>query len=106
VPLAVASLAWTSAAVGGSPGVLAFQHSPYYVAVKLRTHGHHKGHRSFWEWDDEFGSWMLMVLDGKRNLVGQVFGRTQEACHRKMNSIYEAKDLGVYNGQYAAPQVA
>lgn len=44
---------------------------------------------------------MLLVLDHRRNLIGQVFGRTQEACHRKMNAIYEAKGLGIYNGQFA-----
>jgi hypothetical protein len=75
--------------------------SPYYAALKFRTHGRHKGHRSLWEWADEHGSWMLLVLDEHRNIVGQVFGRTQEACHRKMNAIYEAKSLGIYNGQYA-----
>lgn len=30
--------------------------SPYYAALKIRTHGRHKKHRSFWEWDDEHGS--------------------------------------------------
>jgi hypothetical protein len=80
--------------------------SPFYVAVKLRTHGRHEGHRSYWEWDDDQGSWMLLVLDKNRNLVGQAIGRTQEACHRKMNAIYEAKGLGIYNGQYAAKSAA
>lgn len=80
--------------------------SPYYIALKKRTHGRHKGHRSLWEWDDEHGSWMLLVLDEHRNLVGQVFGRTKEACHRKMNAIYADKGLGVYNGQYAPKNAA
>lgn len=75
--------------------------SPYYVAIKLRSAGHHKGHRSFWEWDDSKQSWMLLVLDDQRNIIGQVIGRTQEACNRKMNDIYVAKGLGVYNGRYA-----
>lgn len=76
--------------------------APYVVAVKLRTHGHHKDHRSFWEWDSELDSWMLVVFDGRRNLIGQVIGRTQQACQRKMNAIYEAKGLGIYNSQYAS----
>lgn len=75
--------------------------SPFYVAVKIRTHGRHEGHRSYWEWDDKQASWMLLVLDEHRNIVGQAIGRTQEACHRKMNTIYAAKGLGVYNGEYA-----
>ena len=41
-------------------------------------------------------------LDEHRNLVGQAIGRTQAACERKMNAIYEAKGLGIYNGRYAA----
>lgn len=44
---------------------------------------------------------MLLVLDERRNIVGQTIGRTQEACERKMNAIYEAKGLGIYNGKYA-----
>jgi hypothetical protein len=80
--------------------------SPFYVAVRLRTHGRHKGYRSFWEWDDEQQSWMLLVLDEHRNVVGQAIGRTQVACHRKMNGIFEAKGLGIYNGQYADSSAA
>jgi hypothetical protein len=80
--------------------------SPLYIALKLRTHGQHKGYRSYWEWDEELGSWMLLVLDAQRSIVGQVFGRTQEACHRKMNAIFADKRLGTYNGQYAAKQAA
>jgi hypothetical protein len=80
--------------------------SPRYFSVKFRTHGHHKDHLSIWEWDTERDSWMLLVLDDRRSIIGQVFGRTQEACHRKMNAIYEAKSLGVYNGKYAARQAA
>ncbi len=75
--------------------------SPFYVAFKLRSAGHHKGHRSIWEWDAEPASWMLLVLDEKRNIVGQTIGRTQAACERKMNAIYEAKGLGIYNSKYA-----
>src|SRR4051812_39159447 len=80
----------------GVPGADAsdpLEGSPRYVAYKLRTHGRHKDHRSLWEWDSELNSWMLLVLDEHRNIVGQVFGRTQEACHRKMNQVYEAKGL-------------
>jgi hypothetical protein len=75
--------------------------SPFYVAVRTRTHGRHKDHRSYWEWDEKHASWMLLVLDEHRNLVGQAIGRTQVACQRKMNAIFEAKGLGIYNGQYA-----
>jgi hypothetical protein len=75
--------------------------APFVVGVKIRTDGRHKGHRSYWEWDEEQGTWMLLVLDATRNIIGQVLGRTQAACHRKMNAIYEAKGLGVYNGTYA-----
>jgi hypothetical protein len=71
------------------------------LAVKFRSAGRHKGHRSILEWDAEAGSWMLLVLDERRNIVGQTIGRTQEACERKMNAIYEAKGLGIYNGKYA-----
>jgi hypothetical protein len=79
--------------------------SPYYVAMKLRTAGKHKDYRSLWEWDGSFGSWMLLVLDEKRNIVGQVIGRTQEACSRRMNALFAAKGLGVYDGKYAEPEV-
>jgi hypothetical protein len=82
------------------------ERSPLYYAVKLRTNGDHTGHRSIWEWDEEHGSWMLLVLDRRRNIVGQVFGRTQPACHRKMNGIYADKGLGVYNRQYLDGQQA
>lgn len=75
--------------------------SPYYVAIKLRTGGRHEGHRSMWEWDAGMASWMLLVLDERRNLIGQVIGRTQEACTRRMNAIYDAKGLGIYDGRYA-----
>jgi hypothetical protein len=86
--------------IPGPAGLGTTDGAPYVVAVKLRTHGRHKGHRSFWEYDEEFGSWMLVVFDQHRNLIGQVIGRTQEACHRKMNDLYAAKGLGVYNGTY------
>jgi hypothetical protein len=76
-------------------------HSPYYVAVKLRTAGRHERYRSFWEWDEKAYSWMLIVLDERRNIVGQVIGKTQEACSRRMNALFAAKDLGVYDGTYA-----
>jgi len=80
--------------------------SPYYVALKLRTAGKHKDYRSLWEWDESFGSWMLLLLDDKRNIVGQVIGRTQEACSRRMNALFAAKRLGVYDRRYADPDVA
>ena len=54
-----------------------------------------------WEWDAGMASWMLLVLDERRNLIGQVIGRTQEACTRRMNAIYDAKGLGVYDGRCA-----
>src|SRR5450759_346740 len=69
--------------------------SPFYVAVKLRSAGAHKDYRSILEWDAKAESWMLLVLDDKRNIVGQTIGRTQAACERKMNTIYEAKGLAV-----------
>jgi hypothetical protein len=75
--------------------------SPYYVALKLRTAGKHERYRSLWEWDGEWSSWMLLVLDRRRNIVGQVIGRTQEACSRRMNALFAAKHLGVYDGRYA-----
>jgi len=78
-----------------------FEDSPYYVALKLRTAGKHKNYRSLWEWDEAAGSWMLLVLDDRRNIVGQVIGRTQEACTRRMNALFEAKGLDVYDGKYA-----
>jgi len=31
----------------------------------------------------------------------QIIGRTQEACSRRMNALFAAKDLGVYDGKYA-----
>jgi hypothetical protein len=83
-----------------------FEDSPYYVAMKLRTAGKHKDYRSLWEWDEAVGSWMLLILDDKRNIVGQVIGRTQEACTRRMNTLFEAKGLGVYDGRYADASTA
>src|SRR4051812_37533541 len=80
--------------------------SPYYAALKFRTDGRHKGHRSLWELEEQHGSWMLLVLDERRNIVGQVFGRTQEACHRKMNAIYADKGLGIYIGKFARKATA
>lgn len=77
------------------------ENSPYYVALKLRTAGKHERYRSLWEWDGEVSSWMLLVMDRRRNIVGQVIGRTQEACTRRMNALFAAKDLGVYDGRYA-----
>jgi hypothetical protein len=77
------------------------ENSPYYVAMKLRTGGRHERYRSLWEWDGEAASWMLLVLDNRRSIVGQVIGRTQEACSRRMNALFAAKDLGVYDGRYA-----
>ena len=75
--------------------------SPFYVAFKRRTAGPHVDHRSILEWDAAAESWMLLVLDAQRNIVGQTIGRTQAACERKMNAIYEAKGLGIYNSKYA-----
>ncbi len=83
-----------------------FEDSPYYVALKLRTAGDHKNFRSLWEWDESAGSWMLLVLDNRRNIIGQVIGRTQEACTRRMNDLFEAKGLGVYDRRYADPPTA
>jgi hypothetical protein len=88
----------------GMPGPDAdnpLENSPYYVAMKLRTAGRHEKYRSLWEWDGEAASWMLLVLDNRRNMVGQVIGRTQEACSRRMNSLFEAKGLDIYDGKYA-----
>lgn len=87
--------------IAGPEGQGTTDGAPYVVAVKLRTHGHHRMHRSFWEWEEESESWMLLVLDANRNIIGQVIGNTQQACQRKMNAIYEAKGLGLYNSQYA-----
>jgi hypothetical protein len=85
----------------GPDGANPLEGSPYYAAIKRRTGGDHVDHRSFLEWDAKADSWMLLVLDAKRNIVGQTFGRTIEACERKMNDIYTAKGLGNYNGKYA-----
>jgi hypothetical protein len=75
--------------------------SPYYLAVKLRQAGDHARYRSILEWDGEAGSWMLLVLDSKRNIVGQTIGRTQAAAERKMNDVFDAKGIGIYNRKYA-----
>lgn len=75
--------------------------SPFYVAFKRRTGGDNVNHRSILEWDAEWGTWMLLVLDAQRNIVGQTIARTQAACERKMNDIYAAKGKGVYNSKYA-----
>jgi hypothetical protein len=75
--------------------------SPYYLAVKLRQAGDHIGYRSILEWDDSAESWMLLVLDNKRNIVGLTIGRTQAAAERKMNDLFDAKGLGIYNRKYA-----
>jgi hypothetical protein len=76
--------------------------APFSVAVILRTAGEHEGHRSYWEWDAGKGSWMLLVLDERRSILGQVFGTTQAACHRPMNAIYKEKGFEKpYNGAYA-----
>jgi hypothetical protein len=86
--------------VPGPNGVGTTDGARYVVAVKLRPARRHKGYRSFWEFDEKFGSWTLMVFDDHRSVVGQVFGKTQDACHRKMNAIFADKGLGTYNGQY------
>jgi hypothetical protein len=78
------------------------ENSPYYVALKLRTAGKHKDYR-WWEWDGSAHSWMLLVLDGRRNIVGQVIGRTQAACSRRMKALFAAKGLDVYDGRYGDP---
>ncbi len=52
------------------------EESPFYLAVKLRQAGDHEQYRSILEWDAEANSWMLLVLDKKRNIVGQTIGRT------------------------------
>lgn len=76
--------------------------APFVVAAKIRTAGEHKGHRSYYEWDSEKGTWMLLVLDERRSIIGQVFGTTQAACERKMNAIYKEKRFErPYNGRYA-----
>lgn len=41
---------------------------------------------------------MLVVLDHRRNLVGQIMRHTREACRSAMNDLFEAKGLGVYSG--------
>jgi hypothetical protein len=74
--------------------------APFVVSYKLRTAGRHEGYRSLWEKEHDTG-YMLLVLDERRSIVGQVFGTTQAACHRKMNSVFEAKGLGIYNSEYA-----
>jgi hypothetical protein len=79
--------------------------SPLYYALKLRTAGKHKDYLSVWEWDESRGSWMLLVLDNKRNVVGQVMGRTLAACSRRMNALFVAKCLGIYDRRYADPDL-
>ncbi len=79
--------------------------SPLYYALKLRTAGKHKDYLSVWEWDDPKGRWMLLVLDRERNIVGQVMGRTIAACTRRMNALFVAKGLGIYDRKYADPDL-
>jgi hypothetical protein len=82
-----------------------FEDSPLYYALKLRTAGKHNGYLSVWEWDEARGSWMLLVLDVERNVVGQTLGRTIAAATRRMNALFVAKGLGVYDRKYADPEM-
>jgi hypothetical protein len=79
--------------------------SPLYYALKLRTAGKHKDYLSVWEWEESRGSWMLLVLDRERNIVGQMMGRTLAACTRRMNALFVAKGLGIYDRKYADPDL-
>ncbi len=58
-----------------------------------------------WEWDEERGSWMLLVSNRERNIVGQVMGRTLAAASRRMNALFVAKGLRIYDRRYADPDL-
>ena len=74
--------------------------APLTVSATVRTAGSHKDYLSVRVRKADRGL-MLLVFDDRNNLVGQVFGNTHEACTRKMNALFEAKGLGVYNSRYA-----
>jgi hypothetical protein len=75
--------------------------APFTLGVILRDHGQHKGYRTIFEMDETADEpCMYLVLDAHRNLVGQTFGTSHAACQRKMNAIFKAKGLGVYNSKY------
>jgi hypothetical protein len=71
----------------------------YTFKIILRVNGDHEGYRSYWEYDQSKvdAEWMLMVLDARRNIVGQVFRHTKKAARLAMNDVFKAKGLGTFS---------
>lgn len=65
------------------------------IQAKTRTNGAYKRWRFIRDFDEVADTWMLLVLNADRDIVGQVFGRTLRDVASSMNSLFRQKGISM-----------